>query len=290
MKFGLTVFATTDSMPVDQLALRVEEIGFERLWFPDHTHVPVEGSSAWPGGGSTPDYYRATFDPLIACAMAATVTCRLRVGVGVCLVPARDPIVLAKQVASLDVMSQGRMALGVGAGWNRAEIAHHGVDPDRRWDVMSERVQAMQAIWTHDVASFQGEHVNFGPLWSWPKPVQKPHVPIVVGGHGPGVIDRVLAYGDEWLVMPSPDAPPLADRVEQLRARADAQGRPRPSVSVQVYGVPPPEAVIERYAAMGVDRIDLSIHHGPPSQQDRELDELAGVIARWSAAPCGGRT
>ena len=150
--------------------------------------------------------------------------------------PARDPIVLAKQVASLDVMSGGRFVLGVGAGWNAEEIADHGVDPARRWAVMRERVLAMRAIWTADQAEFHGEHVSFGPLWSWPKPVQRPGPPIMVGGHGDRVIDRVLEYGDEWLVMPSPGRPPLGERIRLLHARADAAGRSRPAVSCQLYG------------------------------------------------------
>jgi probable F420-dependent oxidoreductase len=288
MKFGLTVFATTASLAVADLARTVEALGFDTLWFPDHTHVPVNGSSAWPGGGDMPHYYRATFDPLIACTVAASATERLRVGVGVCLVPARDPIVLAKQVASIDVMSSGRMVLGVGAGWNRAEIANHGVDPSQRWDVMRERVLAMKEIWSHDEASFQGHHVSFPPLWSWPKPLQQPGVPIVVGGHGPGVVGRVLDYGDEWLVMPSSGAPPLGERLAELGRRADELGRPRPRVSVQVYGLPPEDRIIERYVALGVDRIDLAINHGDPSQQHRELDELAETVTRWATAERAG--
>ena len=150
---------------------------------------------------------------------------RLRVGIGVCLVPARDPIVLAKQVASLDVMSGGRFVLGVGAGWNAEEIADHGVSPASRWAVMRERVLAMRAIWTEDEAEFHGDHVSFEPLWSWPKPVQRPGPPIMVGGHGDGVIDRVVEYGDEWLVMPSPGRPPL----RRAHRRCCASGPPPPA-------------------------------------------------------------
>ena len=175
-----------------------------------------------------PAHYRRTHDPLVASAWAASASRHLRVGVGVCLVPARDPIVLAKQVASIDVMSGGRFVLGVGAGWNAEEIADHGVDPARRWAVMRERVLAMRAIWADDEAEFNGEHVSFGPLWSWPKPVQRPGPPIMVGGHGDRVIDRVLEYGDEWLVMPSPGRPPLGERIRLLHERADAAGRRDP--------------------------------------------------------------
>jgi probable F420-dependent oxidoreductase len=290
VQFGVTVFPTADSMPVDRLALQVAAAGFHVLWFPDHTHVPAHGSSPWPGGGTMPEHYRNTFDPLIACTVAAVATSELRVGVGVCLVPARDPIVLAKQVATVDVVSGGRMLLGVGAGWNAAEVANHGVQPGMRWDVMRERVGAMRAIWTQDTAAYHGEHVDFDALWSWPKPVRPGGVPIVVGGHGPTVLDRVLEYGDEWLAMPSPNAPPLRDRMAQLAERADALGRRRPAVSVQVYGEPPDDRIIERYVSLGVHRIDLAVSHGDASHQGHVLDRLANVITRWSTTPTGTRS
>lgn len=276
--FGLTAFSTDESADPGQIAAATEAAGFGLVLFPDHTHIPVASRTPYPGGGEMPAHYRRTHDPLVASAWAVSASVHLRVGIGVCLVPARDPIVLAKQVASLDVMSGGRFVLGVGAGWNNEEIADHGVDPRRRWAVMRERVLAMRAIWSDDEAEFHGEHVSFGPLWSWPKPVQRPGPPIMVGGHGDGVIDRVVEYGDEWLAMPSPGRPPLRERIQLLHERADAAGRARPAVSCQLYGELRPE-LVEKLVDSGVARIDLSVRHAPPEQMVEEIGRLGDTIA-----------
>jgi probable F420-dependent oxidoreductase len=283
MRFGLTAFCTDRSVAPGALASRVEAAGFDLLLFPDHTHIPVNRRSPYPGGTELPDFYARTVDPLVACTAAAASTTRLCVGVGVCLVPARDPIVLAKQVASVDLLSHGRMVLGVGAGWNREEIEDHGVAAADRWAVMRERVLAMRAIWRDDEAEFHGAHVAFGPMWSWPKPVRH-GVPVLVGGHGAQVLHRVVEYGDEWLAMVAPGLPPLGERMARLAELADAAGRDRPAVSVQVYGSPPPERIIERYVSLGVDRIDLSLPHGDDRATDEHLAVLADVVARWSDA------
>jgi len=281
MRFGLTAFCTDRSLDPGSLAAAVEAAGFDLLLFPDHTHIPVARRSPFPGG-ELPDHYARAHDPVVACAFAAAATSSLRIGIGVCLVPARDPIVLAKQVAGLDVLSGGRMALGVGAGWNAEEIADHGVDPRRRWAVLRDRVGAMKAIWSDEVASFRSEHASFGPMWSWPKPQQRPHPPILVGGHGPGVLARVVDYGDEWLAMVARGAPPLSERMATLRDLADAAGRRPPTVAVQVYGHPPDDAVIERYLSAGVGRIDLSLPHGPPAETVAAIGRLAETVARFS--------
>lgn len=280
MRFGLTVFCTDQSLGPAEVAQRAETKGFEVLLFPDHTHVPTARATPFPGGGDLPDQYRRTHDPFIATAFALAATTELRVGVGVCLVPAREPIALAKEVASLDVLSKGRLVLGVGAGWNLEEIENHGVAAADRWAVMRERVLAMRAIWSGEVVAFDGEHVRFSELWSWPKPHQQPNPPILVGGHGERVLERVIEYGDEWLAMPSPGGPPLGERMARLAAMADAAGRPRPAVSVQVYGMPPPADVVERYVATGVDRVDLTLPHGPPAEMSADLDALGDFIAR----------
>lgn len=277
--FGATAFCTDRSDTPAEVAVAAERAGFQLLLFPDHTHVPCDRRVAYPGGGELPAHYLRTHDPLIASAWASGSTSTLQVGVGVCLVTARDPIVLAKQVASLDHMSGGRFVLGVGVGWNVDEVANHGVAPDERWAVMRERVLAMRRIWTEDQAEFRGEHVRFAPLWSWPKPDGgRPR--IMVGGHGDRVIDRVLEYGDEWLVQPSPGRPPLRDRVIALRQRAEALDRPRPLVSCQLYGRLRPE-LVERMVDAGVDRIDLAIPHGPPSSMTEHLEALGDEIARY---------
>lgn len=282
MQFGLTAFCTDRSLGPHELAPLVEEAGFDLLLFPDHTHAPVETASRFPGGGPLPDHYKRTYDPLVCCALAAATTKSLRVGVGVALVPVRDPIILAKEVASIDVASGGRMVLGVGAGWNTAEIENHGVDAAERWSVMREHVLAMKSIWTHDVASFSGEHLHLAPLWSWPKPTQRPHPPIAVGGSGPHVLERVIDFGDEWLAMTGPGLPSVSARLPTLRSLADRAGRKRPVVAVQVYGEPPDAQVIERYVDLGVDRIDLTLPHGDGGRTHRSVETLAGIISRWS--------
>jgi probable F420-dependent oxidoreductase len=284
--FGLTAFCTDRSADPASVAVAAEAAGFSMLWFPDHTHIPVARRSPFPGGGELPEHYKRTHDPLVACAFAAAATSELLVGVGVCVVPARDPIVLAKQVASLDVLAGGRFVLGVGAGWNAEEVEDHGVLAAERWAVLDERVRAMQAIWSDDEASFDGRHVAFEPMWSWPKPFRRPDrhwPPIVVAGHGDAVLRRVVALGDEWLAMAAPGCPPLAQRMAQLHALADEAGRPAPNVSVQVYGDPPEHRIIERYVAAGVDRIDLALPHADPKEMVDAVGRLGQAVAPWAA-------
>lgn len=284
MEFGITAFCTAESADPAAVAVACEAAGFRTLLFPDHTHIPVSRRSPYPGGIELPDHYKRTHDPLIASAVACAATRTIRVGVGVCLIPARDPIVLAKQVASLDVLSGGRFVLGVGAGWNAEEVEDHGVAADDRWDVMRERVLAMKAIWAEDVASFEGRHVSFPPMWAWPKPLHGAPS-IIVGGHGDGVLRRVIEFGDEWLAMAAPGRPPLAERIAQLRTMAEAAGRERPRVSVQVYGADPDPRVIRKYAAAGVDRIDLSLPHGNCDENLAAIADLGRLVDR--CAQCG---
>jgi len=213
MNFGVTIFPTRYSIGPAELARAVEERGFESLFVPEHTHIPTSRRSPWPGGPDLPDEYRETLDPFLALTAAAGVTERLLLGTGICLVVERDPITTAKEVATLDLLSGGRFLFGIGGGWNREEMEHHGTDPARRFAVMRERVLAMKEIWTHDVAEFHGEHVDLDPLWQWPKPVQQPHPPVLVAGNGPGTLARVLEYGDgsrspAGAPSPSARAPP----------------------------------------------------------------------------------
>ncbi len=278
MRFGLTAFCTADSAAPGDVAAATEAAGFELLLFPDHTHIPISRVTPFPGGGELPPQYSRTFDPIVASAVAAASTTTLRIGVGVCLVTARDPIVLAKQVASVDVLSGGRFSLGVGVGWNVEEVADHGVARHYRWDVLRERVLAMKEIWTKDEAAFDGTHVRFPPMWSWPKPVQRPHPPILVGGYGESVLQRVVDYGDEWLAMVVPQRPPMVDRIATLHRLADERGRPRPAVAVQVYGNPPPRQAIESLIAAGADRIDLSLPYGDAEYTIEAVEALGEVV------------
>jgi len=252
MQLGVAVFAGTDGLTPAELARAVEDRGFESLFWAEHTHIPL--SSRRDDGRSVHDY-AATYDPFIALAAAAAVTTTLRLGTAVCLVPQRDPIITAKEVASIDRMSGGRFEFGVGAGWNRAELTNHGTDPRQRMAVLADRVRAMRAIWTNDEAEYHGPHVDFDPLWSWPKPVRQP--PVLVGGNGPGVEDRVLAFGDGWLPQCGPLASvqELADRITSLRQRA---GRPVP---VTLFGALP--SMLAEFAEAGVDRCLFTLHSGP---------------------------
>src|SRR3989442_1091426 len=184
MHFGVVMFPTDYAMRVDDLARAVEARGFESLWFPEHTHIPVSRRSPWPGGPTLPKEYWHTHDLFVALATAAAVTTSLKVGSGICLLVERDPITTAKEVASLDFLSRGRVLFGIGGGWNAEEMEDHGTDFKQRWRVLRERVLAMKRIWTEDEASFEGDFVRFPPLWSWPKPVQKPHPPILLRGPG----------------------------------------------------------------------------------------------------------
>jgi probable F420-dependent oxidoreductase len=257
MRFGLTIFPTDDAIAPAELGRAAEDAGFDALFFAEHTHIPAARDTPRPGDGELPPQYWHTHDPFVALATVAQTTERLRLGFGVCLITERDPIVTARAVASLDRLSGGRVEFGVGAGWNREELRNHGTDPRRRFSVMRERVQAMQAIWTQDEASFHGEHVDFDRIWCWPKPVQRPHPPVLLGGLGEKVLDRVLDYGDCW--MPNRAAPAeLAPRIAELRERA---GR---HVPVTYHGASP-EAV-EALQEAGVDRCLLQLPPGPAAE------------------------
>src|SRR5580658_1216404 len=247
METGVAIFPTHDAIAPAAMARLAEERGHESLFFPEHTHIPASRQSPYPGGGEMPRRYAHTFDLFVGLTAAATATSRLRVGSGVCLVIERDPITTAKETASVDYLSGGRFEFGVGAGWNREEMANHGTDPRTRMAVLRERVEAIKAIWTTDEASYAGEHVNFDRIWSWPKPAQRPHPPVIVGGEGPTVLDRVLAFGDAW--MPNYGPADIIERSAELRARAD-----RP-ISLQVMGIPADPREIEAYAAAGFERV-----------------------------------
>jgi probable F420-dependent oxidoreductase len=274
MEFGIAIFLTDYTIEPRRLARLVEELGFDSLLVTEHTHIPVSRDTPWPGGGELPREYSHSHDPFVSMATFAAVTERIRIGTGVCLVTEHDPIVLAKTIASLDRFSGGRVVFGVGAGWNREEMRNHGTDPARRHGVMRERVEAMKAIWTQDEAQYHGRYVDFDPIWSWPKPIQKPHPPVVVGGVGEKVLDRVVAYGDEWMPnrMESPEQ--LKARIEDLQSRAADAGRGR--IPVSYFGVKPEPRAVERLAWAGVEKC---IFYAPPLEDHdevaRRVEELA---------------
>ena len=269
MEFGIGYFPTHDAMSPGAFASMIEERGHHSLVFAEHTHIPASRESPYPGGGELPRKYIHTYDLFVALTHAAAATSKLRVGSGICLVIQRDPIITAKEVASIDHLSGGRFDFGVGAGWNREEMADHGTDPRRRMRIMKERIEAMKAIWTEDEASYHGEFVNFDRIWSWPKPAQTPHPPILVGGLGETVLDRVLDFGDVW--FPNYGPPDLLDRVEELRARAD---RPIP---VEAMGAPADPAALESLQQAGFRR---ALHWIPSG--NRAVVEAA--LERWESA------
>jgi probable F420-dependent oxidoreductase len=273
MDFGAGYFPTHDGMTPGAVARFVEERGQSALFFAEHTHIPASRETKWPGGGELPQKYWHSYDLFVTLTAAAEATSRLRVGSGICLVVERDPIVTAKEVASIDHMSGGRLEFGVGAGWNREEMANHGTDPRTRMALLRERVEAMKAIWTQQEASYSGEYVNFERIWSEPKPAQRPHPPILVGGSGPTVIDRVLAFGDSWF----PNYRELDDdRVAELRSRAERH------IDVDVIGMPPKAEAIERCVRLGVRRASIWLPTGGRSTVERNLEKWETAIAEFT--------
>jgi probable F420-dependent oxidoreductase len=257
VEFGVYMFATDYAVDPARLAAMLEERGFDSVLFPEHTHIPVSRETPYPPGGDLPQEYRHTYDPFVACMAAAAATERLRVGTGICLIIERDPITTAKEVASVDRLSGGRFLFGVGAGWNLEEMRNHGTDPALRFRLMRERVEAMKNIWKEPEASYHGELVDFDRLWSWPKPVQQPHPPIIVGGNGPKAPDRALAYGDEWMPNHFGDAAAVQARIRDFIARGEQLGRGR--LGVALYGGPSRPDAIEGYEQAGVSRFLLSV-------------------------------
>jgi probable F420-dependent oxidoreductase len=281
MNFGVAIFPTESVQPPAELARMAEERGFECLLFPEHTHIPASRESPYPGGGELPSWYSRTFDPFVALSAAAAATERLLIGTGICLVIERDPIITAKEVASVDVLSGGRFLFGIGAGWNVEEMRNHGTEASRRFGVMRERVEAMKALWSEDEASYSGRYVGFERVWSWPKPVQKPHPPVLVGGNGPRVLDRVLAYGDEW--MPNrTDPDELATRILELRARASEAGRD--PIPVTVVGASPDAAEIERLSRAGVDRVVVWLPQENGGEVERGFDRYVAAMEQFQGS------
>jgi probable F420-dependent oxidoreductase len=273
MKFGLSIFPTDYAIPVTELARAAEDLGFESLLFPEHTHIPVGRRTPYPGGGELPREYSHTLDPFVACAAAAAVTTNLKVGTGICLVMQRDPIVLAKEVASVDHLSGGRFLFGIGGGWNEDEMEDHGTKPSLRWKILRERIEAMKELWTQEEAEYHGEFVDFGPAWSWPKPVQQPSPPILMGGAGPRTLERVIEYGDEWMPIAGRSGDVLAAKIEELQEMAKAAGRA--PIPVTIFGSGPSAAAVERFDAMGIHRVLFALRPG-------DTDDVLGQVKRYA--------
>ncbi|HLB23982.1 MAG TPA: LLM class F420-dependent oxidoreductase [Dehalococcoidia bacterium] len=275
MHYGVLMFPADYAIPITELGRAAEDLGFESLFFPEHTHIPASRRSPWPGGPELPKEYSHTLDPFVAMGAVAAVTKTLKVGTGICLVVERDPITLAKEVASVDHLSGGRMLFGIGGGWNYEEMENHGTKPALRWKIMRERILAMKRIWTDDNAEYHGKYVDFDPIWAWPKPAQKPHPPILVGGDGPRTLERVVEYGDEWMPIPGRGGD-LAPRIAELQQMAKAAGRG--PIPVSLFGVPPGAEFVERLATLeGVHRILFGMPPAPAEQVLPMLREAAKV-------------
>jgi probable F420-dependent oxidoreductase len=277
MKIGFYYFATDYAMPVAEVARALEERGFESLFLPEHTHIPISRRTPWPGGAELPRQYAHTLDPFVALAVAAAVTSRLRIGTGICLLTQRDPIVTAKEVATLDLVSNGRVEFGIGAGWNAEEMANHGTAFETRFRVMVDRAKAMRAIWTEEEAAYEGEFTRFEPIWQWPKPVQKPHPPILLGGESRHTMRRVMEFCDGWFPRGRAFGDPAAE-MAKLRRFADEAGRAIGTVSTTLFGATPEAAYLDRCRAAGVDRALLSL---PSDERDKVLpmiDQYASFL------------
>jgi probable F420-dependent oxidoreductase len=271
VKFGVAIFPTDYAISMTELAPSAEQLGFDSLWVAEHSHIPTSRQSPWPGGAELPKHYWHTMDPFLALTAAALASKTIRVATGICLLIERDPIHTAKQAASVDLLSNGRFIFGIGAGWNREEMADHGTEFSSRWKLLRERTEAIKAIWTNEVAEYHGEMVDFPPMWSWPKPVQKPHPPIILGGSGPKILQRVVRYGDGWM----PNRGEVIERIPELQRLAKEAGRDRIPVS---YYPKPTADEIERLARAGVDRC---IYYVPPDGREpalRKLEELGAMI------------
>jgi probable F420-dependent oxidoreductase len=275
---GLAYFPTDYSLPVTDLAIAAEERGFESLFFPEHTHIPTSRRTPYPSGGELPIEYSHTLDPLVAFGAIAAVTHRLRFGTGICLITQRDPILTAKEVATVDHMSGGRFLFGVGAGWNIEEMRDHGTDPAHRWAVTRERILAMRQIWTAEEAEFHGTYVDFGPLWSWPKPAQKGGPPVLVAGAGARAFERVLDYGDGWFPIYGEVRSTIGPRIAELRERAAEAGRPEPPVTV--FGIPPRADQVASLAEAGVARALFLLPSVGRDEALTLLDRFAELLPR----------
>jgi len=268
------MFATDVSMPVPELARAAEERGLHSLFIPEHTHIPTSRQTPPPTGDTElPEEYRRTVDPLVALAGAATVTERIRLGTGICVVAQREPIVTAKAVATLDLLSGGRVDFGIGFGWNHDEMQNHGVDVGRRRDLVREHVLAMQALWTDDVASFEGEFVHLTPSWSWPKPVQPGGPPVLVGGApGPKLFAHVAEYADGWIPIGGAG---IRAALPDLPLACERTGRDPAALRIVPFGTIPDPAKLEYYASLGIDEIVLRVPTAPADAVLPVLDDYA---------------
>ena len=277
MKLGVFVFSTDESIHPATLARAAEERGFESLWLPEHAHVPTSRETPYPpaADGRLPRQYTRIYDPFVALSMAAAVTSRIKLGTGICLVSQREPIKLAKAVASLDRLSDGRFLFGIGAGWLREEMEALGTDFEQRWKLTADRIAAMKACWTQEETRFEGEHVQIPSTWVFPKPVQQPHPPIYVGAGSRWARQRVVEWADGW--MPNYTKPEFIGKgMADLERRAEQAGRDPSTIEVTVFGAPIDD--LDAYRELGVDRCILGLPYAGEAEILSSLDRYAEAL------------
>jgi probable F420-dependent oxidoreductase len=277
MQIGAIIFPTDRTIRPDLLAPALEQRGYESFWVAEHTHIPLSRRTPHPSGGELPDMYWRTMDPFVALTAAALSTATIKVGTGICLVNQHHPINVAKQVASIDLLSGGRFLFGVGVGWNEDEMEHHGVDPAKRRSTARERILATKALWTEEAASFDGEYVQFSPSASNTKPVQQPHPPVIMGGGGgPITFRHVVEYCDGW--MPIHGRTDALERLPLLRQMCEEAGRDPASVEIGIYGCPMRADIVDRYREAGVDRVIFWLPADDPDTVMSAVDHGATLI------------
>ena len=277
MHKGVFFFPTDYAIEVPELAKELEDRGFESLFLCEHTHIPTSRKSPFPGGGELPQHYIRTHDPFVALSFAASVTKKLMLGTGICLVIQRDPIVTATTIARLDMLSGGRVIFGAGGGWNLEEMEKHGTDPKTRFKLLRERLLAMKAMWTEEEASFHGDYVNIEPSWCYPKPVQKPHPPIILGGETVHTLRRIVEFCDGWLPRAGPAGAP-AETMAKLKAVADEAGRDMSTLSTTIFRPQPDAALLDEYEQEGATRVLLEMPSVGRDDALKKLDEYAALM------------
>lgn len=278
MHFGASMFFTDYSMTPAALAKALEERGFESIWAPEHSHIPVSRRSPWAGGGELPKQYYDVMDPFVTLTAAAMATTKLNIGTGVCLVNQRDPIQTAKLVASIDQISGGRFLFGVGVGWNAEEMEDHGTVFASRAKLVRERIEAMKLIWTKSKPEYSGEFVNFGPMMTWPKPVQRPHPPVIVGGAFPYGARRAVRYGEGWIPLAGRPGQygDVFDYVPKFHAMLKEADRAPESCPISIFSAPEDVDTLKRYRDLGIARVSISL---PAAKEDVALP----ILDRWAA-------
>ncbi len=290
MKFGISIFLTHKGPNPGEMASAAENLGFDSIFVSEHSHIPVD--TEFPLGGDVPMPYRSMHDPFVALGAAASVTSRIKLGTAIIILPQHNAINCAKAIATLDHISNGRVIFGIGAGWNPPEMVNHGVAFEDRFKATRERIEAMKALWTQEVAEYEGDTVQFTPSWQWPKPVQDPHPPLLIAGAGPNILKRVVALGDGWLPvfamewhdsLKNKQTPlhTLADDVAELKRLADAAGKSAPTISA--LGLPATAEYIDQLAENGVERMILTLPPDDPAAAFDTLNTYADKVAAYRA-------